>query len=198
MNKATKKTANTIGFMIVFSILIIASYYYVKTRTTPIFSNQETKMTELEILLNKDLEINYPASPREVLNLYNRITKVLYNEKLKDEEIDQLAEKLFLLLDDELSNNKKYEEYILDLKAEMASYKDANKTLINHAIEPISATIFWQDNGMEYASLSTSFSINRDGNNSKVIEDFIFRKDKAEKWKILGWRASDKKKLETE
>lgn len=198
MSKSSRKTANTIGFMIVFSIVVIALYFYVRTRTTPIISTSEAKKTEAEILLDKDIESNYPASPREVLKLYNRISKVLYNGKLKDEEINQLADKMYLLLDDELANNKKYEDYLLDLKAELTAYKEAKKSVINHAVEPSDATVFWKDKGKEYASLSTSFSINQNGKNKKVIEDFIFRKDEKEKWKILGWRASDKTKLETE
>lgn len=194
--KAKNKTAQTIGFMLVFSIVVISVYYYVSTRTTPIFTEPVTNKTELEALLTKDLIDGYPSSPREVLKLYNRITKVYYSENLEDKEINQLADQMLLLLDDELKNNKTYEDYLLDLKVEITDYRNAKRIIMNDAIEPSNATIYWEDKDQEYASLSSSYTIKEGGDYTKVIEDFILRKDSEGKWKILGWQLSDKTELD--
>lgn len=197
MSKPNKKTAHTIGFMIVFSVVVIAVYYYISTRTTPIFPKSITDMTEVEALVTKDLEADYPATPREVLKLYNRIMKNFYNSKLKEDEISQLAQQMFYLFDEELKQSNTYEEYLLDLKVEITDYKNDGKTIMNDTVESSEEVFYWEDQGAEYASLSSSYTMKEGGDYTKVIEDFMLRKDKEGNWKILGWKLSDNAEVNT-
>lgn len=196
-NKSNKRTARTIGFMIVFSIIVIAGYYYVRTSTKPIFSNSTSNLSEKDALLSKDIASTYPSSPKEVLKLYSRLMKELYSGKLEDAEIDQLADQLLALYDEELKANKSHEQYLLDLKVEITDYKKTGRTIMNNTVEASKDTKYWEDKGKEYASLLSSYTLKEGGDYTKVIENFIFRKDTEGNWKILGWKMSDETDFNT-
>ena len=197
MNKSKKKTAKTIVFMLVFSIVVIGLYFFIKTRTHPLAVESITSKTEVEKLLSKDITNSYPSSPREVLKLYNRITKSFYNEGLKEEQIEQLANQMRYLYDDELLENKSYEDYLIDLKSDISEYQIAERTIINCVVEASSSVIYWESEKENYASIVANYMLKEGGDYSKIFEKFILRLDKDEKWKILGWDLSDKTDIET-
>ena len=89
MKKSKRRTANTFGMMLIFGIAIVAIYFRLSTSTKPIIEKSSSNKTELELLLTKDFEEDYPSSPREVIKLYTRIIKYFYNENLTDEQVNQ-------------------------------------------------------------------------------------------------------------
>lgn len=198
MNKSKKRTLKTICFMIVFSIVVIALYFIIKTRTSPLITDSITSMTEVEKLLAKDIPNSYPSSPKEVLKLYSRITESLYNEDLDEDQIASLSKQIRCLYDEELLANKSYEDYLIDLKVEISEYRKANRTIINYLVEGNSAVVYWDKDKIDYASLVTSYSIKEESDYSKIFEKFILRKDKEDKWKILGWKLSEKTEIDSE
>lgn len=192
MKKSNRRTANTFGMMIVFGIAIVAIYFKFSTSTSPIIKESSSNKTELETLLDKDIEDNYPSSPREVIRLYTRIMKTFYNENLKDEQVNQLAKQICFLYDDELLTNNPYEDYLLELKVEITEYKKENRNIMNEVIEDSNNVEYWTKEGWEYASLTVGYTIKEKDNYTKLYEDFILRKDNQGNWKILGWKLSDK------
>ena len=197
MNKSKKKTAKTIVFMLVFSIVVIGLYFFIKTRTHPLAVESVTSKTEVEKLMSKDITNSYPSSPREVLKLYNRITKSFYNEGLKEEQIEQLANQMRCLYDDELLENKSYEDYLIDLKVDISEYEKAERTIINCVVEGSSSVIYWESEKENYASIIANYMLKEGSDYSKIFEKFILRQDKDEKWKILGWDLSEKTDIES-
>lgn len=198
MNKSKKRTAKTIGFMIIFSIVVIALYFFIKTRTSPYITDSVSSMTEVEKLLTKDIPNSYPSSPREVLKLYSRITKIMHNEDIEEEQINELATQINYLFDDELITNKEHENYLMDLKVEISDFKKANRIIMNYVIEKSSSVVYWDDNEKSYASIIAAFTLKEGSDYSKIYEKFILRKDNEDKWKILGWSLSDKTDIDTE
>ncbi len=192
--KSNRRTANTLGMMIIFGIVIVAIYFKLSTSTSPIMKSNSNK-TESEALLEKDIENNYPSSPREVIKLYTRIMKNFYNEDLKDEEVNQLATQMRLLYDDELLKNNPLEDYLLELKVEITEYKDASRNIMNEVIEDSDKVKYWTKEDKEYASLTAGYTIKEKDKYTKLFEDFILRKDSQGNWKILGWKLSDKTDL---
>lgn len=61
--------------MSIFVVVVIYTYYYINNATKPVFPDTIREKTEAEILIEKDIEIAYPATPTEVLRLHLRITK---------------------------------------------------------------------------------------------------------------------------
>lgn len=196
MNKSRKSTLKTICFMIIFGFIVIAIYLFVSTRTTPLFSKSDSSTTELEKLLSKDIPGNYPSSPREVIKLYCRITKVIYSQELDDEQIQKLSEQLTCLYDDELIANQSKEEYLLDLKVDISNYRDNKRNIMQYVIENSDQVVYWDKEDKNYASLAVSFTTKESNSYSKIFEEFILRKDNAGNWKVLGWKLSDKTEID--
>lgn len=197
MNKSKKRTLKTICFMTAFSIVVIALFFIIKTRTSPLNTDTISSMTEVEKLLSKDIPNSYPSSPREVLKLYSRFTKSLYNENLKEDQIESLSKQVSNLYDEELLANKTYEDYLVDLKVEISEYRKANRTIINYIVEENGAVVYWEKDKVEYASLVTSYTLKEESDYSKIYEKFILKKDDEDKWKILGWELSDKTEIDS-
>ncbi len=198
MKKSKKQTVKTIVFMCIFSATLITLYFFIRTRTTPFQIESASSMSEAEKLLAKDIPGNYPPSPREVLKLYSRITKCLFNEKLNSEQIEQLANQLRQLFDEELLQNNPTENYLSDLNVEITEYRNANKNIMNYVIENSDSVKYWDKGNQKYASIVMSFTTKEDNDYSKVYENFLFRQDKEDKWKIMGWELTDKKEINSE
>lgn len=196
MKKSNRRTANTFGMMMIFGIAIVAIYFKLSTSTSPIIKDSISDKSELETLLEKDIDNNYPSSPREVVKLYTRIMKCFYNESLEDEQVNQLATQICLLYDAELLANNPYEDYLLDLKVEITDYRNAKRNIMNEVIEDSNQVKNWTKAGAEYASLTAGYTIKEKDNYTKLYEDFILRKDEKGNWKILGWKLSDKTAIE--
>lgn len=187
MNKSKKSSKKTIVVMTIFLIVIVISYYFIRTSTKPLIKIGTDNATEYDKLLEKDIQNNYPSSPREVVKLYNRIMKCLYNQDLKDEEIDKLAEVLRVLLDEELLNNNPKDSFLIDLKSEITTYRKASRTIINYTVQGNKDVGYWEKNEEELASVVSSISLKENSDYTKVFHKYILRQDNDGKWKILGW-----------
>ena len=196
MKKSRKQRVKTIVFMCIFSATLIALYFFIRTRTIPFPMKSVSSISETERLLAKDIANNYPSSPREVLKLYSRITKCLYNEKLTSEQTEQLANQLRQLFDEELLQNNPTENYLSDLNVEITGYRKANRSIMNYVIENSDSVKYWDKEKQNYASSVMSFTTKEKNDYSKIFEKFLFRKDTENNWKILGWKLTDKKEID--
>ena len=94
--------------IVILTIALIAaicgSFYVVNDKSKR--ANQKEKvLTEVQRITTKDLDKNYPQTPREVVKLYNRIVKCYYGMQYSDEELDALTDQALKLFDDELAAN---------------------------------------------------------------------------------------------
>ena len=76
---------------VVLAALVIGYYFYLSSKTQ---TKQEevVESTRVQAALMRDLEKNYPPTPKEVVKYFNEITMCFYNEKYSDEELGQMAE----------------------------------------------------------------------------------------------------------
>ena len=89
---------------ILIILLIVGAYYFFTTqRRTSVEDTVE--LTEIQKLITKNLDTNYPATPREVVKYYNRILECFYDDTYTDDELESLADQARKLLDDELLEN---------------------------------------------------------------------------------------------
>ena len=90
-------------FLIVVIILVV--YYSISSRGKK--QGEETaEVTAVQNVLLRNLERNYPQTPKEVVKYYSEITKCFYNEEYTDEELVELAMKAKALYGDELAVTK--------------------------------------------------------------------------------------------
>ncbi len=176
--------------LIIISILIamgLLYYYYLSSKDKTVDKKSDTEVEEVAKLINKDLDISYPATPREVVEFYSRILSCYYGGKCDEEEIEQLAAQSRKLFDDELNNKNPYEEYVENLKAEIKQYKEEKKKISTYIIEKSGDIEYKTFQSHFYAKVDCAYYIKGEGVTSRTLETYTLRKDSAGKWKILYW-----------
>ena len=170
------------GFII---ILVVGYYFYLSNRDVEP-KEEDVELTEAQELLLRDLERNYPPTPKEVVKYYFEITKCLYNEDLSEEEVEALALKLEELFDDELASNQIQEQYFNNLKKEITAFK-INSMIVNYSTSSSTDVDYFEENGRECARLYGTFYLQVDKKLQSLDEVFILRKDDGGHWKLYGW-----------
>ena len=104
MKKGEKQMGKVkVGIIIVILIAMVGGYYFYLSNFRD--TDEETVVTEVQDVLLKNLDTDYPPTPRELLKYYSDITKCLYNEKYTEEQLEQMADKMLALYDAELAEN---------------------------------------------------------------------------------------------
>lgn len=178
--------------------VVVVIWYYVDSNK-PLESEgtrEVGEVTEIDKVLNKDLEKSYPHTAREVIQLFIRIQKCYYNEKWSEEEFVKLAYKATELFDEELNNSNPFDEYYEELKTEVSQYKDEKKIINRTILDKTSEIVYSTVEEQKYASLNCTYYLKSASGTSKVIETYILRKDEEDRWKILGWKEYEESEWE--
>ena len=77
----------------ILAALVLGYYWYLSNldHSNDNESSKETKVEEVDRILNKDLDAAYPETPRGVVKWYNRIITEYYAREHSDSEITGLA-----------------------------------------------------------------------------------------------------------
>ena len=88
-----KKTNTSVTKITVFFIflLVLVVGYYAYLSGTHRTEQQEAVMSEIDTALSRNLENNYPSTPKEVVKYYNDLMKCFYNEDCTEEELQELG-----------------------------------------------------------------------------------------------------------
>lgn len=180
------------GWLLTLTIVVViavGTYYYRSMNPdTTTDNSSEKEVTEVDKVVNKDLELSYPYTAREVVQFFIRIQKCYYNETYTEEQLVKLAYKATELFDDELNAENPFDEYYEDLKAEIDMYKSENQKINRVILDNASEVVYSTVDEQKYASINCVYYIKSDEGTSKVEETYILRKDSDDKWKILGWK----------
>lgn len=187
MNRGTKSTLMTIAVMLLIAVLVVYAFIQVKKRNE---KEQNVEKTEVEKILDRDMEENYPANAREVVKFYNRIMKCFYNEELSEEQLSGLAGQIRYLFDVELLKLNPKETYLENLKADIASYKEAKRTIISITVQDYSDIRFETKGEDNTASLLCYYLMKENMENRKSYIRYYLREDEEGKWRILFWELS--------
>lgn len=173
--------------------LVIGYYFYLSNRENP----KEPAAAEIEVLtmsqktLARDLENNYPPSPREVVKYFSEITQCFYNEEHDEEELKALGLKMREIYDDELVANQTEEEYLDLLQKDINEYKANDRTISNYSpSSSVDVETFSQD-GYEWARMYCVYEIKQDSFLYQTTLCFMMRKDEDSHYKIYGWEKVD-------
>lgn len=183
------KRSSVIGIIVfgVILVAVVAGFAYSLNRRTKA-AEADTMPTAVQKVLMRDLEKNYPPTPKEVVKYYAEITQCFYNEDYTDDELAQLAEKIQGVYDDELIANKSQEDYLADLRSEIVGMKKDNYTISGYVLSASVDVDEFVENGYSCARLYCTFNVKR-GTSGTVssVEEFVLRKDEDGHWKIYGW-----------
>ena len=197
MAASQKKTVITVIVMAVIAAAVIFGYY----RMTQNMSGEEEAAVDTEAgkLLQKDMENNYPGTPREVLKLYGRITKCMYNDELNQKQIEGLLEQARKLYDDELLANNTWDSQLEALVNDIADYKNNDRVVMSYTAQKSSQVKTYEKDGREYALTYMLFiTSEKTIPYTESYQRFLMRKDTSGKWKIVGWDLVDPDTVEIE
>ena len=178
----------TVVLMVIVAALIIAGFLKIREDSARKVS---TELTEVQRILNKDLETSYPANAREVVKFYSRILKAYYATPLSDEELTGLAEQARILFDTELLKRNPFDDYMADLKLEVEDYLKNGRTIINTDVQSFSDIEFIKKGEYNTATVVAYYLIRDKESSTGSYYKYYLRQDEEGKWRILFWELTD-------
>ena len=187
-----KKYGRTIIVIAVLVALGLGYYYYLANKDTGKDATDIAADTsEVSVLISKDIMANYPESPKDVVNLYARITKAYYDTSLTDEQIEALGKQARLMFDDELKNTQTDADFYEKLREDIGNYNSTKTRISSYVIQSAAKTKYSTFKDRQYASIALVYYL-RQGD--KLIDSptkFTLRKDDDGHWKILFWELTE-------
>ena len=187
-----KKYGRTIIVIAVLVALGLGYYYYLANKDTGKDATDIAADTsEVSVLISKDIMANYPESPKDVVNLYARITKAYYDTSLTNEQIEALGKQARLMFDDELKNTQTDADFYEKLKEDIGNYNSTKTRISSYVIQSDAKTKYSTFKDRQYASIALVYYL-RQGD--KLIDSptkFTLRKDDDGHWKILFWELTE-------
>lgn len=170
---------------VVLVALVGGFYFYVSNIGK---DNDDVVVSAVQNVLLRNLDNDYPATPKELVKYYGDITKCLYNENYSEEQLAQMADKMIALYDDELVENNPRDQYIVDLKAAVKDFSDKNYTIISYTTSSSTDVEEYTHEGRKCASLYCTYSIKTGADYVSSKQVFVLRKESGTgHWKILGF-----------
>ena len=167
-------------------------YYYLANKDTGKDATDIAADTsEVSVLISKDIMANYPESPKDVVNLYARITKAYYDTSLTDEQIEALGKQARLMFDDELKNTQTDADFYEKLKEDIGNYNSTKTRISSYVIQGAVKPKYTTFKDRQYASIALVYYL-RQGD--KLIDSptkFTLKKDDDGRWKILFWELTE-------
>ena len=178
--------------IIVVSVAVILGIFVWLTN----YFSKDDEPTEVEIsavqnVLLRNLDNNYPPTPKEVLKYYSDITQCFYAGGYTDDELVELADRALELYDDELVANQDYDTYLKDLKSEIENFKEKDWNISSYSTSSSTEVEYFERDGYEWAQLYAFYSVRQSTQIVKVTELFLMRKDEDGRWKIYGWEQAE-------
>lgn len=173
--------------LVILAIMIVGYYYYLSNRKA--VSRQDTQyevMTPVQKVLSRNMETNYPSTPREVVKYFSDITQCFYNEEYSDEELYEMAARMREIYDDQLVANQTEDDYMTQLKTDIEDFKENKRTISGYSLTSTLDVETFEANGDDWARLHCLYSI-KEGVliNSDMV--FVLRRDAEGHYKIFGW-----------
>ena len=176
-------------FLVFLLVLVVGYYSYLSGRSRT--QKQEAVMSAIDTALSKDLENNYPPTPKEVIKYYNDLMKCFYNEDCTPEELQELGKKSMQLFDEELRENNEEDSYLIRLQGEVQNYKDNKRKITGVSLAPSTNVDYYTADGYSFARISCGYSMTENGQKSSTVMVYLLRRDDKRRWKIYGWETAD-------
>ncbi|SFB37581.1 hypothetical protein SAMN05216249_1285 [Acetitomaculum ruminis DSM 5522] len=175
-----------IALVAVLLVVLAGGFYFFMTHRNNNDKEVKSENAEINAILDLNLEKNYPDTAVDVVETYNRITKVFYNLEYTEEEETALLNEMRILMDDELLENNPLVEHTENLNQNVAEFKNAQKSISSYNVD---TTVKEKEvDGTTFSKISVTYTIkNNDKNKGTTSSDFLLRQDKDCRWKIYGY-----------
>lgn len=190
MNKNSKKVAGASIAIVIVAVIVLVGFYLLSQGKFS-FKRGGTSQTASEImkLKEKDLALKYPSTPTEVVRLYWRMNKCIYNSSMKEKDLKAILTQMRLLYDEELLNEEgnSLDDMLKEIKTDKESFQKENRIISSYTVDKETAVEYSEVDKRECATLTSSILEDKKSEKTRSYARFLCRKDDDGKWKILGW-----------
>lgn len=181
---------------IILVVLVIAlglsAYTYILNNNTSTPAETDSAVSEVGKLASRDLETDYPNTPRKVIEYYSQIMKCLYEEELSEETLKKLVQQTRLLYDEELLAQNPEEDAWKNTKDYIEEYKKESRKITEYIIQDSKDIQYYTKDENSYAIITVLYFTRDKSGALKTYEDYLLRKNENGEWKILGWELTQK------
>ena len=175
-----------IGVIIVALVCIAAlctGFYFLKENSAP---SAEKELTKVEKIITKNIDTDYPATPREVVKLYNQIIMAFHQEDYNVKELEGMCNVAYGLMDMELQGNNPFDEYMVSVQSEVANYNARKKEILQANVCDSNEVLYKTDssNGDDVAFVTASYFVKENGEYTNTHQMYVLVKDENKNWKI--------------
>ena len=190
--------AGTIIAVILMGSIIIGFYLMITRDKKDGKLEANVEVSEASTLLSRDLSKDYPQTPREVVKLYCRITKCLYNEDLSDSQIEDMVDLLRGLYSDELLAQNPRDDMVGLVRGEIKHYQSNGRVINSYSIDASGDIEYNRSLKPAQAVVDIYFTIKEGAEFNRAYEEIMLIEAETNKWKIVGWRESKDTSLKPE
>lgn len=184
--KSKMKMVAFIATILCIGILIVG-IFLMQSKKTKEPEDRPVDVSQVTEILLKDIDKSYPPTPKEVVKFYSEITCCFYNSNITQEDLEALAEKSYILYDDELKANMTYEQYFENLQKEILNFQSKGIVVSGYSTSAAADVERFSQDGYEWARLYATYRLRQGTEYIYSNEVFILRKDSDGHWKIYGF-----------
>ena len=182
----------------IIAVIVLVYYNHTQQKAAEMTHTEETvESSKVQDVILRNLNSDYPPSPKEVVKFYSEISQCLYGEKYSEDELEKMADQQMKLFDDELAANNPRDKYIVNLKSEIASMKQQGCIIYGYTPSPSTDVEYFNKDGHDWARLYCTYSMSYKKQLVSTKEVYVLRKDSKGHWKIYGWELVKKDEDET-
>lgn len=190
--KSEKETfqSHTLRFVIILvlaAVVVLGVYLHLTNQSKNSEQQAEENLTETEALKNYDLANQYPKQARDVVKLYCRYLKCMYNERLSEEELELLNTQVRELYSEALLAENDETIQFSKLQQDVEGFRSAGKIFIGYTIDVEENVKYSSMEGAEYAIVNATCNIKEDGSTNALQVEYLLVKEN-DQWKIVGWQ----------
>ncbi len=168
-------------------LICLGFYSFIKGHETV-----EEDLTEVEKIILRDLDENYPKTPREVVKFYMKVNRCFYGEELSDDQVGKLVDQTILLLDDDLREGNPRDEFYDSIVLEIKKSQSDNITVVSTDVCDTNEVKYIDDKKGDgtvdkLAYVKGNYFVNYDGTFVYSYKEFVLRQDDDGCWKIIAF-----------
>ena len=182
--------------VVLFVLAVLGAFVYLNNRPTTAGDEEEVVISNVDNVVLRNLEMNYPPTPKELLKYYSEITVCFYEENLSEEDLTRLAQTARKLYDDELCAGVTEEEYIASLREDILEFNSMGVVVSGYTVSASTDVEEFVVDGRDCARLYVTYRLRQGTEYIYSSEVFIMRKDEDGHWKILGWDLLEEEEVE--
>lgn len=181
---------HTLRFVIILvlaAVVILGGYLHLTNQSKNSDQQAEENMTETQVLKNYDLAGQYPKQARDVVKLYCRYLKCMYNESLSAEELEILNTQIRKLYSEALLAENSEMVQFSELQKDVENFHAAGKIFIGYTVDEEENVKYSILEDEEYAIVNISCNIKEGASTNTLQLEYLLIKEN-EQWKVWGWQ----------